>query len=226
VRPVKGRVVLFWCGKRSWEKWGKSVNSKPRTAADIVSASLPVPDIAKRVVQTGEKVKFFSGALFVTRGDFEVGSFILTERRYLFLRNVGYKEQDLASINGVRVYYDYIVGLISAGLSGVSSGGVHVIEISTGVGVEGFNDSIALIPDDEDLTKSVAEALLELKDKTVSQILAQKAESVGKVEAVSSPHPVDRVKEIHYVVKIPCRYCGVLNDQLGSKCESCGAPLR
>jgi len=35
------------------------------------------------------------------------------------------------------------------------------------------------------------------------------------------------VKEtVREIVKIPCRYCGVLNDQLNSKCESCGARLR
>ena len=33
----------------------------------------------------------------------------------------------------------------------------------------------------------------------------------------------ETVKEI---VKIPCRYCGVLNDQLNSKCASCGAALK
>ena len=32
-------------------------------------------------------------------------------------------------------------------------------------------------------------------------------------------------KEIRVVVKVKCRYCGQLNDQLNSKCESCGAPL-
>jgi len=39
--------------------------------------------------------------------------------------------------------------------------------------------------------------------------------------------PFIREREIHHViVKIPCRYCGVLNDQLRNKCESCGAALR
>jgi len=31
---------------------------------------------------------------------------------------------------------------------------------------------------------------------------------------------------IRVIVKIPCRYCKTLNDQLSSRCESCGAPLR
>lgn len=43
----------------------------------------------------------------------------------------------------------------------------------------------------------------------------------------SPPIPtIVREKEIHVVVKIPCRYCGVLNDQLLPKCQSCGAALR
>jgi hypothetical protein len=37
---------------------------------------------------------------------------------------------------------------------------------------------------------------------------------------------VVKEKEIHVVVRIPCSHCGVLNDQLRTKCESCGAPLR
>jgi len=40
------------------------------------------------------------------------------------------------------------------------------------------------------------------------------------------PPSVIREREVQVVVKIPCRYCGVLNDQLRSKCESCGAPMR
>lgn len=32
-------------------------------------------------------------------------------------------------------------------------------------------------------------------------------------------------KETQVVVRIPCKHCGTLNDQLKTKCESCGAPL-
>lgn len=37
---------------------------------------------------------------------------------------------------------------------------------------------------------------------------------------------VAKEKEVRVIVKIPCRYCGTLNDQLNLKCEPCGAPLR
>ena len=43
----------------------------------------------------------------------------------------------------------------------------------------------------------------------------------------SGPGPTTvKEKEIHVLVRIPCGHCGVLNDQLRTKCESCGAPLR
>jgi hypothetical protein len=40
------------------------------------------------------------------------------------------------------------------------------------------------------------------------------------------PTTIVKEKEIHVVVRIPCKHCGTLNDQLRTKCESCGAPLR
>jgi hypothetical protein len=32
-------------------------------------------------------------------------------------------------------------------------------------------------------------------------------------------------KETQAAVKIPCKFCGSLNDPLRTKCESCGAPM-
>lgn len=52
---------------------------------------------------------------------------------------------------------------------------------------------------------------------------------ISEASAATSPvqNPgVVREKEIHVVVRIPCKHCGVLNDQLRTKCESCGAPLK
>jgi hypothetical protein len=46
----------------------------------------------------------------------------------------------------------------------------------------------------------------------------------GGVEAQTEPVVV-REKEIRVVVRVPCKHCGVLNDQLRTRCESCGAPL-
>jgi hypothetical protein len=42
----------------------------------------------------------------------------------------------------------------------------------------------------------------------------------------SSPQVVYKEREvIREVVKIPCRYCGTLNDQLSMKCSGCGAAI-
>jgi hypothetical protein len=82
----------------------------------------------------------------------------------------------------------------------------------------GTTDSLGILPHDQNLTKSMAEALLELKDRVKVATSFKKTVSLEEVEERSSPQPlVMREKEIHYVVKIPCRYCSVLNDQLRSK---------
>ena len=57
-----------------------------------------------------------------------------------------------------------------------------------------------------------------------SQRMAEASRRKGGVE--TQTEPAVREKEIHVVVRIPCAHCGVLNDQLRAKCESCGAPLR
>jgi hypothetical protein len=53
---------------------------------------------------------------------------------------------------------------------------------------------------------------------------AEASRRKGGVEALPEPEVV-REKEIQVVVRVPCKHCGVLNDQLRTKCESCGAPL-
>jgi hypothetical protein len=52
------------------------------------------------------------------------------------------------------------------------------------------------------------------------------AEGSLRNAATKAEPVVVKEKEIHVVVRIPCEHCGVLNDQLRTKCESCGAPLR
>ena len=63
-----------------------------------------------------------------------------------------------------------------------------------------------------------------------SKALAGNLRGKGSVELGTGPSGsgpnVVKEKEIHVVVRIPCRFCGVLNDQLRTKCESCGAPLK
>ncbi len=52
-----------------------------------------------------------------------------------------------------------------------------------------------------------------------------RASQAAQASAGSSP-VVIKEKEVTTVVKIPCKHCGALNDQLRTKCESCGAPLK
>jgi hypothetical protein len=63
-----------------------------------------------------------------------------------------------------------------------------------------------------------------------SQRMAEASRKKGGVEAQPGPAisgpTIVKEKEIHVLVRIPCAHCGVLNDQLRTKCESCGAPLR
>ena len=46
----------------------------------------------------------------------------------------------------------------------------------------------------------------------------------GAAETTSTSPVI--AKEGQVVAKIPCKFCGTLNDQQSSKCESCGAALR
>ena len=55
----------------------------------------------------------------------------------------------------------------------------------------------------------------------------QRTRSLAIAESSAGSAPVVvREKETQVVVRIPCKHCGVLNDQLRTKCESCGAPLK
>jgi hypothetical protein len=53
---------------------------------------------------------------------------------------------------------------------------------------------------------------------------AEASRRKGGAEAQAEP-VVAREKEIQVAVRVPCKFCGALNDQLRTKCESCGAPL-
>jgi hypothetical protein len=61
-----------------------------------------------------------------------------------------------------------------------------------------------------------------------SQRLAEASGGFGSTveEGSSGSAPIIiREKETQVVVRIPCKHCGTLNDQLRTKCESCGGPL-
>ncbi len=71
------------------------------------------------------------------------------------------------------------------------------------------------------------DGLLKLSKSTSGVASTKRADlNLDEERPSDSSTTLVKEKEIHVIVKIPCRYCGVLNDQLRSKCESCGAALR
>jgi len=88
---------------------------------------------------------------------------------------------------------------------------------------EGMHD---VIPELEELI-SVRKAEVKAKHAEAQTKPAQTERSSGvPPETQATGQTILKEKEIHVVVKIPCRYCGTLNDQFAAKCESCGASIR
>ena len=65
-----------------------------------------------------------------------------------------------------------------------------------------------------------------------AQVLEHKAETIldtaSETQPKTEPRPTEyREKEIitREIVRIPCKYCGTLNNQTDTKCKSCGASL-
>jgi ribosomal protein L40E len=73
-------------------------------------------------------------------------------------------------------------------------------------------------------TRSVQEAESLLDHLRI--VCSQKFER-PKAKDVQSGQTVEKEKlvEREVVVKVKCRYCGALNDQMARKCVSCGGPM-
>jgi|ERR1035437_2063048 hypothetical protein len=99
----------------------------PRSSDEIVRASLPIPTSDSVIFEPDETMKFSSEAISVHGDKVEVGQFILTDRRYVFLKSHGYKEGDFAEISGVDAESEYIVGLVTMGTPKIKSGWVNLI---------------------------------------------------------------------------------------------------
>lgn len=67
----------------------------------------------------------------------------------------------------------------------------------------------------------------QMNQAIATRIQEVSAERPAGNESMESPpgSPIIVEKEIRVIVKVKCKYCGQLNDQLNPKCESCGAPL-
>jgi hypothetical protein len=99
------------------------ITSRPRSSAEMISAYCPVSGNAKGIIRPDANAEYLCKAVVVDSIDFKIdGSFILTNKRYLFGRRAAYKDENMGSISsGVRLEYDYVVGLMATGLPGISS---------------------------------------------------------------------------------------------------------
>jgi len=59
---------------------------------------------------------------------------------------------------------------------------------------------------------------------SINEILNRAAAKVATGRGPGEQGGVVIKETIKEIVKVPCRYCGVLNGQMNSKCESCDAP--
>jgi hypothetical protein len=70
------------------------------------------------------------------------------------------------------------------------------------------------------------EVLISERKEAVPASARTETKTIPHESATASAQHTLKEKEIHVVVKIPCRFCGTLNDQFSPKCLSCGAPIR
>lgn len=163
-------------------------------------------------LRTGEVVKFITKSIALLNDDSHyLGVFTLTDQRYAFTQGGNDMSADLSSVDSVYLDNDYIVGLTSSNL-GVTSGFYDLLKIANTSGVV---DTFAFIPNDKKSTQEVGEALLALKDAREQQASAQE------------PSPQHTVIIQRDIVKVPCKFCGNLNDLATAKfCSGCGAPVK
>jgi len=136
------------------------------------------------------------------------GYLVITNQRVLFLKKSGVIGKNYSFCCGVE---------IADSLSVVTSGD------RTAFSFRSFGHAHRLVISHEGFDKSQVQNLVNVTNKAVT---ARKAMVKEEHEETQTSSPTV-VKEIHHVVvKIPCRYCGLLNDQIRNKCEGCGAPLR
>jgi hypothetical protein len=90
-------------------------------------------------------------------------------------------------------------------------------------GKEGIHN---VIPELEQLISMRKAAVKAIQAEEQAKPAQDERPAVVRPEKQAPSQTVLKEKEIHVIVKVPCRYCGVLNDQFAAKCESCGAPTR
>ena len=177
--------------------------------------SLPVPSGSSLVLEPEEEVRFNSRAVRVVNDDFDVGQFILTNKRYYFEGDQGFRSERLAEISQVKTDYEYLVGLVSLGDPEIESGSLHILQISAKGNA--MVDSFGFIPDDEETTRRIGQAILKLSMNSRRDERSPKQQDA----------PTRTVVIQREIVKVPCRYCGCLNEIATARtCSSCGAALK
>jgi hypothetical protein len=161
------------------------ISLAPKSPDEILSASLQNPLEGVLVPEQDETIKFYTKAVTINEGAAEakVGQFILTNKRYVFHAEDNHREQVLSNVTNVSVDYDYVIGAISLGLPEITQGWMHVMKIST---IE-KDDLISLIPNDEALTKNVAEALRLLGGVEKESIPKPEAPTITQARFVMAP---------------------------------------
>lgn len=129
-----------------------------------MEASVVLPTEITVSLMPEEKAKFYSKALIVRLDDskdpFTIGSFVLTDKRFMFVTDVVNKSVDLVSVTSASTDFEYVVGLVSSGNSDIKSPWVNMMVIAT-ISVE--KDCFGLVPDNKELVQAVCIAMIELK---------------------------------------------------------------
>ena len=191
----------------------KSVPTDEQSGISLEN-SLPIPFDSSLLLEPGEEVKFESKAIRVVNDEFVVGQFILTNKRYCFEGDQDFRSQWLAEVSQVKTDYDYLVGLVSLGDPSIASGSLHLLKISAKGNA--IVDSFGFIPDDEETTRTIGQAIIKLSKDSRSREHNQNNPDV----------PTRTVVIRREIVKVPCKYCGTLNEIATAKtCSNCGAAL-
>ena len=149
------------------------------------------------------------------------GSIVLTDRRFAVVGEDKYgensKDLPLRDLEVEGVTRHYFEDLEETAVPGITQGWVNTIHLSLVIKetdrVERSSYFVGFIPDDEHLCHAVNEAIRTLQGG-----------AVGSHKAAMRAHTTTIIQR--EIVKIPCRYCGTLNELTLRNCPSCGAPIR
>jgi hypothetical protein len=179
---------------------------------EILAASLPNSSDSGFLQEPGETIKFIANSLVILEeASYELGTFTLTDRRYAFTGAGSKVHVELSSVVSVSIGNDYLFGLSSTDY-GVPSSFYDLLKITD---ASGTLHTFVFLRSDTASLQAVGEAILSLKG--------------GKKLQASDQQPgAQRTVVIQReIVKVPCRYCGTLNEIATAKtCSNCGAPLR